>query len=211
VKLSLHFGDGSKACLRREHSRLLVEKVRVTDPSVEVFFDDRSLKLLFDAQHRPVDSVLERSLDMRGTREELLATWRCFSLLAQRAAGLRAVQALWCEYRDLSPSAQWSKPATPQPKRKRNGQALRPECRWPALTYLNSRYPADIESRAPNSEPVLSPARSIWDGIAANSWRDHPNILDNDLNETMQRLKALVVNEIIRLVPRRQPGTAWSF
>jgi geranylgeranyl diphosphate synthase, type II len=205
VKLCLHFGDGSQAWLHREHSRLLVGKAHVRDPCVEVYFDDRSLKLLFDAQHRPVDSVLERSLDVRGTREDLLATWRCFSLLAQRAAGLRAVQALWCEYRDLSPSMQWGEPAAVKTRRQRNNHAFRVDARWPAITYLNNRYPADIELRAPNSEAILSPARSIWDGATANSWREHPNILDNDLNETMQRLKTLVVEEIMHLVPRRQP------
>ena len=168
---------------------------------MEVYFDDRALKLLFDAQHRPVDAVLERSLDVRGSREDLLATWRCFGLLAQRAAGLRAVQALWCEYRDLSPPQRW----TEAPKSGRNGQTTWPKTRWPALTYLNERYPAGAEWRDPNSDPVMAPARSLWDGVVCNSWRDHPHILDNDLDEIMRRLKAQVLDEILQLVPRRQP------
>jgi len=63
VRLALHFGDGSAAHLSAEHSRLLARHGDGLDASVEVHFDDRSLKLLFDAERRPVDSLFAGSLD----------------------------------------------------------------------------------------------------------------------------------------------------
>lgn len=206
IRLGLHFGDGSHASLRREHSRLLAGRERLAAPVVEVRFDDRALKLLFDAQHRPADSVFQTSLDIRGSREDLLATWRCFSLLAQRASGLRAVQALWTAYRDLSPPERWSAPPVPAPAVRQIGPAFWGDVRWPALDYLNHRYPADVELFRDDVEPVLAPGRSLWDGREGLSWADHPALFDNDLDETMRRLKRRVVEEILKLVPKRQPG-----
>lgn len=206
VRLSLHFGDGSLASLQRNHSSLIAARERLTGPTVEVRFDDRALKLLFDAQQKPVDAVFETSLDVRGSREELLATWRCFSLLAQRASGLRAVQALWCSYRDLSPPERWSDPPVPGTAVRQTGPAFWGDVRWPALDYLNQRYPADVELFRDDVEPVLAPGRSLWDGRVGKSWAEHPDLFDNDLDETMRRLKQRVVEEILTLVPRRQPG-----
>jgi hypothetical protein len=113
VVLALHFGDRSHAALRCEHSRLIAAAEQPELPSVAVHFDNRALKLLFDAGRRPVDALFAGSLDVRGTREQVLATWRCFELLAQRASGLRAVQALWLRYRDLDPE-RWSAPVNGQ-------------------------------------------------------------------------------------------------
>ena len=206
IHLGLHFGDGSHASLRREHSRLLASRERLETPVVEVRFDDRALKLLFDAQHRPADSVFQTSLDIRGSREDLLATWRCFSLLAQRASGLRAVQALWTAYRDLSPPERWSASPVQAPAVRQVGAAFWGDVHWPALDYLNHRYPADVELFRDDVEPVLAPGRSLWDGREGLSWADHPALFDNDLDETMRRLKRRVVEEILKLVPKRQPG-----
>src|SRR5690606_9666146 len=86
--LNLHFGDGSRASLVASRSRLVAARAP-TDATVDVHFDDRALALLFDAQRRPADQVLEGSLDVRGPRAELLAAWRCFSILSQRASGRR--------------------------------------------------------------------------------------------------------------------------
>src|SRR5690606_11974465 len=67
TRLNLHFGDGSKASLVASQSRLAAARTTV-DATVDVHFDDRSFALLFDAQRRPTDQVLERSLDVRGAR-----------------------------------------------------------------------------------------------------------------------------------------------
>ncbi len=202
--LSLHFGDRSHASLRREHSRLVARVERIERPEVEVHFDDRALKLLFDAERRPIDSVFNGSLDVRGDRPRVLATWRCFSLLAQRASGMRAIQALWCEYRDRS-AGQWIAPVTTATPHRRNGAAFWERARWPALDYLDARYPPDVELFAPDAPPMLAPARALWDGRDGSSWRAHPTLFDNDLQETMKRMKARVVEEILALVPMRSP------
>ena len=205
VRLSLHFGDGSHATLKAEHSRLMATKDRFKEPSVEATFDDRALKLLFDHQQRPVDQLFAGSLDVRGSREELLAVWRCFTLLARRASGLRVVQALWSAYRERYPPQRWSGRMTNGRGSRRRGIAYWEDARWPALAYLNQRYPADLELLHEGSEPVLAPGRSLWDGRAGLSWRAHAEVFDNDLDITMRRLKARVVEEILRLVPVRQP------
>lgn len=204
IVLSLGFGDGSAAWLRGDGSRLYAMGERAPEPSVEVRFDDRALKLLFDAQQKPVDTVLENSLDVRGSRPDLLATWRCFSILSQRASGLRPVQELWCAYRDRSPPERWRTPPVAGNGRRRRGNGYWEAARWPALDYLNARYPADAEMFR-GGDPVLAPARALWDGHVGRSWGAHPDVFDNDLLVTMGHMKARVVDEILRLVPRRQP------
>jgi geranylgeranyl diphosphate synthase, type II len=121
-------------------------------------------------------------------------------VLAQRASGLRAVQGLWCGYRDQAP-ARWSAPVADVPGQRRDGLTG-----WPALDYLDKRYPPDVELHRPSSPSVFSSARSLWDGRSANSWGAHENVFDDDLLETMQRMKARV--EILRLIPRRSPRAA---
>jgi geranylgeranyl diphosphate synthase type II len=202
VRLALHFGDGSAAHLKAQHSRLLAQQGDGLDASVEVHFDDRSLKLLFDAERRPVDAVFAGSLDVRGERPEVLATWRCFSVLAQRASGLRAVQGLWCDYRDARPE-RWSAPVS-----EANGVRRSELTHWPALDYLDQRYPPDVELRRPASPAMFSSARSLWDGRQAQSWGAHESVFDDDLQETMQRMKTRVVDEILRLIPKRSPRAA---
>ena len=99
VVLGLHFGDGSHAELRPQQSRLLAQPQHAIEANVEAYFDNRAMNLLFDLEHQPVDELLVGSLDVRGERPQVLATWRCFRLLSQRASGLRAVQTLWRAYR----------------------------------------------------------------------------------------------------------------
>jgi geranylgeranyl diphosphate synthase type II len=200
IVLGLHFGDGTSATLRAKHSVLIVEEGIAADCKVEAYFDDRSLNLLFDLQRRPVDELLAGSLDVRGERADVLAVWRCFRLLSQRASGLRAVQAIWREYRDRK-SDRWSThPPSARRARAPRRQALR-GTRWPALEYLDTRHPADSDELGVS----LAPARSIWDGRAAHSWADTPKILDNDLHETMSACKRRVMREIAKLIPRREP------
>ncbi|MDQ5819956.1 MAG: polyprenyl synthetase family protein, partial [Actinomycetota bacterium] len=103
ISLGLHFGDASDAALQARHSRLLARPEKLADPDVEVYFDERSMNLLFDLERRPVDNVLTGSLDVRGERAHVLAVWRAFQALSQRGSGLRAVQSLWRAFRDRKP------------------------------------------------------------------------------------------------------------
>jgi len=204
IRLHLAFGDGSAALLRARQSTLLVEPAGGdTTGEVEVHFDDRALNLLFDAAQRPSEQALEQSLDMRGTREHLLAVWRCFRLLSQRASGLRVVQALWSAYRDERPDAWTSTARTDAPARQR-GPAFWDDAAWPALDWLDRRHPAERDLLE-RDEPVLAPARSLWNGRLAESWQTGNAIFDNDLMVTMERCKTLVVDEILRLIPKKQP------
>lgn len=203
VRLALHFGDGSHAGLHREHSRLIAVAREPARPSVAVHFDNRSLKLLFDADRRPVDALFAGSLDVRGNRGQVLATWRCFELLAQRASGLRVVQALWVAYRDRD-AQRWGTPVDDARPARRNGVAYRSESNWPALDYLDRRYPPDVELKRADHAPFFSRARSLWDGRDGHAWGEHPPVFDNDLQETMQRLKARVTAEILELLPKRR-------
>jgi geranylgeranyl diphosphate synthase, type II len=200
VRLALHFGDGSQGALWAVHSRLEVQAHTIDAANVQVHFDNRALKLLFDAERRPVDAVRAGSLDVRGERPDVLATWRCFSVLSRRASGLRAVQALWCSYRDRQ-LTRWDAPvqthAGPAASPRQTAR-LRHQAHWPALDYLDQCHPLD-------AEPLLQPSRSLWDGRAGANWGDHPGIFDDDLQETMQRMKRRVVDEILRLLPHRSP------
>ena len=197
VRLALHFGDGSQAALWAVHSRLLVQAAASAAPGVQVHFDDRALKLLFDADRQPVDAVWAGSLDVRGERPQVLATWRCFGVLAQRASGLRAVQALWCAYRDQH-AVRWAEPVLARQLAPPATATRREQAHWPALDYLDQRHPLD-------AEPLAQASRSLWDGRRAAGWGDHAGLFDDDLQETMQRMKRTVVDEILRLLPRRSP------
>jgi geranylgeranyl diphosphate synthase type II len=202
IRLLLHFGDGSHALLSDGRGLLLARHANRDEPAeVEVHFDDRSLALLFDGAGWPADQALENSLDMRGSREELLAVWRTFRLLAQRASGLRAVQAIWTAYRG---PRDWESPGTSPPPGRRDATTHWEIARWPALDWLDQRHPAGAELMA-RGEPVLAPARSLWTGRQSGSWQAHRAVFDNDLDETMARCKQLVVDEILRLVPLKQP------
>lgn len=204
TRLNLYFGDGSEASLLARQSRLVAARAPI-DATVAVHFDDRALALLFDAQRRPTDELLEGSLDVRGPRPALLATWRCFSILSQRASGMRIVQAIWSRYRAQAQDERWSgRVEAPPPGRRKRGNGRWERSRWPALTYLDQRHPAARELIEKN-EPVLAPARSLWNGHDGASWQDQPEIFDNDLQETLARCKQSVVDEVLRLIPRKAP------
>lgn len=204
TRLNLYFGDGSEASLLARQSRLVAARAPI-DATVAVHFDDRALALLFDAQRRPTDELLEGSLDVRGPRPALLATWRCFSILSQRASGMRIVQAIWSRYRAQAQDERWSgRVEAPPPGRRKRGNGRWERSRWPALTYLDQRHPAARELIEKN-EPVLAPARSLWNGHDGASWQDQPEIFDNDLQETLARCKQSVVDEVLRLIPHKAP------
>ncbi|WP_299964309.1 polyprenyl synthetase family protein [uncultured Roseobacter sp.] len=204
IRLHLVFGDGTASLMQARQSTLDVIPAQDEDVGdVEVHFDRRTLNLLFDAAQRPSEQALERSLDMRGTREDLLAVWRCFKLLSQRASGLRSVQAIWSAYRDQT-RALWSGAAEQVPVTRARGAAYWDHAGWPALDWLDRRHPAQQEMLA-RDEPVLAPARSLWNGREAESWQATRDIFDNDLMVTMDRCKKLVVDDILSIIPKKPP------
>jgi geranylgeranyl diphosphate synthase type II len=208
IVLGLHFGDGSHAELRAEHSRLLAAPRRASAPTVEVYFDDRALNLLFDLERRPVDEVAAASLDVRGERDAVLAVWRTFQLLSQRASGLRAVQALWRAYRDATPERWGSAPVPNVAAEGPSPTALAPprDTGWLALDYLDHRYPDDVDVAAGTvGGTVRTASRTLWDGRASDSWWAPPAGSDADLMDTLLSCKRRVREELLRMVPDREP------
>jgi geranylgeranyl diphosphate synthase type II len=206
VRLHLMFGDGSSSLMQARQSTLKLDPAGLqteTASDVAVHFDDRALMLLFDAIQRPSDQALEQSLDMRGSREDLLAVWRCFRLLSQRASGLRVVQALWSDYRDAR-AGSWQPGAMPTARPRKRGAAYWDDAAWPALDWLDKRHPAGVDLLE-RKEPVLAPARSLWNGRQAESWQAPEDVFDNDLLMTMEICKTRVVEEILRLIPAKPP------
>jgi len=203
IKLGLHFGDASEATLRPDHSRLIAATGRDGTPDVEVYFDDRSLNLLFDLDRRPVDQVLERSLDVRGERPQVLAVWRTFQLLSQRASGVRPVQLLWRAYREKRAGFWGALHGSSG-----NGQGTTPwgGTGWRALEYLDYRHPEDQDVRSATVGGMLEPkSRLLWDGYASDSWWKAETLRDSDLLETMNACRAQVRQEIQRMIPEREP------
>ncbi|WP_371100409.1 polyprenyl synthetase family protein [Streptomyces sp. PU_AKi4] len=199
IRLGLHFNDDSHATLTARHSRLLVEQTRCTAPDVEVVFDNRAMNLLFDLQRSAIDQVLLDSLDVRGSREDTLAVWRAFTLLSQRAAGLRMLQELWAEYREQAPQL-WgtASPAAVEP-------ATAP-VDWTALDYLTRRAPEDApEPPALINGTTVTAPRPLWDGRVNSGWWQEPAVHDADLLETMRVCRARTHEEIQRLLPDREP------
>ncbi|MET7683039.1 polyprenyl synthetase family protein [Streptomyces sp. NPDC005423] len=199
IRLGLRFNDGSHATLTAWHSRLVVRQDRCPDPDVEVAFDNRAMNLLFDLQRPPVEQALPGSLDVRGSEEDTLAVWRAFTLLSQRAAGLRSMQELWGNYREQAPQLWGSAtPATP-------GPAAAP-VDWTALDYLAQRFPEDAPaSPALIGDTTVRAPRLLWDGRTSTSWSLEDAVQDADLMETMRRCRARTNEEIDRLLPDREP------
>lgn len=202
VSVSLRFGDGSQGRLSAGRSRLYASSkapTKETKSAVDLYFDDRALVMLFDAAKRPSEQVLEQSLDMRGGRDDLLATWRCFRLLSQRASGLRSVHMIWSSYIQSVEVTENRATALNTPDLNRDAHDY-----WPALDWLNKRHPAghEIISRA---EPVLMPARLLWNGRQSDSWQAAPLVFDTDLFSTMERCKTRVVEDIMGLLPDTEP------
>lgn len=205
ITLGLHFGDSTHATLRPDHSRLIAEPIRAKSPNVEVHFDDRSLNLLFDLDRRPVDQVLERSLDVRGEMDQVLAVWRTFQLLSQRASGVRSVQLLWRAYREERPD-RWGVPSKSWAPTTTNGFSPPRDTGWRALDFLDHRHPedSDMQSGSVGGMLILN-SRSIWDGRSSSSWWKAEPLQDSDLLETMKVCRARVRDEIQRMIPDREP------
>ena len=193
IALGLHFGDGSHGSLRANRSRLLTGLRRVVAPRVELYFDEQGMNLIFDLQRRPIDEVLPAALDVRGTRADVLAVWRTFRLLAQRAAGIRAVQDLWRGFRSRRADL-WG---TPPPARSGAGSAPWGDTGWRALEYLGRR--------SPSGDPSAVAPRNLWDGHLSRPWSAVDDLFDADLMETLSRCKARVSAEMGRVIPDREP------
>ncbi|WP_406000210.1 polyprenyl synthetase family protein [Streptomyces sp. NBC_00829] len=199
IRLGLHFNDGSQATLTARHSRIVVDQDRCPDPDVEVVFDNRAMNLLFDLQRPPVDQALSGSLDVRGSQADTLAVWRAFTLLSQRAAGLRSMQELWGAYREQAPQLWGSAaPAVREP-------AAAP-VDWTALDFLAQRSPEDAPAPpALIGDTTVKAPRLLWDGRTSTSWSLEDTVGDADLLETMRRCRARTNEEIDRLMPDREP------
>lgn len=233
LELGLTFGDGSHAALRTRRSRLLATREPADDPDVEVVFDERALNLLFDLERAPAEELLAGSLDVRGERDQVLAVWRAFGLLSQRASGLRAIQTLWRAYRDRS-RENWgrsdhlapvpgARPA-PHPDRPGDGaggpdghdgsqvaDGAPAQQEWRALDWIFGRAP---RVEAANAIPrvvggtVLPRSRTLWDGRRSSSWWPGRGFEDADLRETLEACRDRVRKEMESLVPDREPREA---
>lgn len=192
VVLALHFGDGSEATLSAQLNSLVVTRSRADAP-VACFFNDQSLVKLYDLELRPRQVLEQGAFDVRGPAEQVLAVWRTFQLLAQRAAGLRSVQSLWRAYRqsrglDFSASPEFELhepgPGSPPPD---------------AAALARGGEPTVTESAS------VAPSRVLWDRKAGKGWWTCEGPHDADLFETMEVCRRRVAEEIARGIPRRGP------
>jgi geranylgeranyl diphosphate synthase, type II len=190
IVLALHFGDGSDATLSTRFNSLVVTRTRADAP-VACFFDNQSLIRLYDLELRPSQVLEQGVFDVRGPTDQVLAVWRTFQLLAQRAAGLRPVQSLWREYRrarDLDfVVASGDRVREPCP----GGQA--PD----AAALL--REPVGAQSAS------AATTRVLWDRKAGEGWWTCGGPQDADLFAVMEVCRRRVADEIFRLIPDRGP------
>ncbi|MGX1561088.1 polyprenyl synthetase family protein [Streptomyces sp. NPDC055506] len=202
IRLGLSFNDGTTASLTPRHSRLVFDEGRDGAADVEVVFDDRAMNLLFDLQCRPVDQVLPTSLDVRGEGRQVLAVWRAFALLSQRASGLRHVQGLWEDYRRRSPGLWGTAVHTPEEQ----GDDVGETTGWTALDYLNHRRPGPASAAdAAIGGRLVIPPRSLWNGRTSTPWWEELPLTDADLVDTMRVCRDRVAEEMRHLIPDREP------
>lgn len=206
IVLGLHFGDSSHAELRAQHSCLFAQPNLSEQPTVEAYFDDRSFNLLFDLENQPVEQLWIESLDVRGNRDQVLSVWRVFRLLSQRASGLRAIQNIWQQYR-ANRSHLWGVPASGGQVPISTASIQPPRTTgWSALDYLDHRYPKDIDAvQSTLGNTVYVDSRTLWNGQTSFPWWELTDVIDADLMETLQGCKHRVKQEILRLVPNREP------
>ena len=189
IVLALHFGDGSHATLRAHHNSLAVGR-GLGAGTVECFFDDRSLVALYDLEARPGQVLAQGAFDVRGTTDEILAVWRTFQLLAQRAAGLRSVQSLWTGYRHERGLAAAVAG---------NGHEPGPASDVPDAAALLRGGAAAAESAS------VATTRVLWNRRAGEGWWALEGPRDADLFDVMERCRRRVAEEILTLIPTRHP------
>jgi geranylgeranyl diphosphate synthase, type II len=192
IVLALHFGDGSDATLQARLNSLVVSRIRATGP-VACFFDDESLIRLYDLELRPSAILEQGAFDVRGPIDQVLAVWRTFQLLSQRAAGLRAVQALWREYRQrrdlefaVAPSrvAPDPGPASPSPD---------------AAALIREGDPGIARSAS------VATTRVLWDRSSGEGWWTFEGPRDADLFYFMEVCRRRVADQIVHRIPKRRP------
>ena len=192
IALALHFGDGSDATLSARLNSLVVTRTRADAP-VACFFDDQSLIKLYDLELRPSEVLQQGAFDVRGPTDQVLAVWRTFQLLAQRASGLRAVQSLWRAYRrghDLDFVI------APEDRLHRPG----PASQAPDAAALVR----DGDLTVARSASVAT-TRVLWDRNAGEGWWTFEGPRDADLFDIMEVCRRRVADEIFRLIPNRRP------
>jgi geranylgeranyl diphosphate synthase type II len=206
ITLGLHFHD-SRATMTVRYSRLIVEPELADSPDVEVVFDDRALNLIFDLRRPAVEQVLPQSLDVRGDREQVLAVWRAFTLLAQRASGLRFVQQLWRAYREQTPRHWGQVAGSAAVVSSPHGQAA---SGWHALDFLAARTPLEAEGVATSviGGTVHAVPRLLWNGQQSTGWWLPQPVTDADLVETMAACRARTNRQIDAMLPDREPRAA---
>ena len=192
VVLGLHFGDGSHATLRGRLNSLAVSRTRTTAP-VACFFDDDSLVRLYDLELRPRTILEQGVFDVRGPTDQVLAVWRTFQLLAQRAAGLRPIQALWREYRRCRDLAFVVAP-------ERLVYAPGPGSPSPdAAALVRDGDPTVARSAS------VATTRVLWDRTAGEGWWTFEGPRDADLFDFMEVCRRRVADRIVELIPNRRP------
>lgn len=207
IVLGLHFGDESEAQLTTERSRLVVTVGNPLPPQVEVWFDTRAMNLIFDLTSSPVQEVLPRSLDVRGERPDVLAVWRTLRLLGQRAAGLRAVQETWREFRRQAPGLWGHLEPDRHDAILTSGLPTPRGTGWSALDYLDDRSPADTGSALANGT-VNGHPRVLWDGYTSTGWWETERVWDADLLTIMTTCRDRAAEEMDRLIPDRSPKSS---
>ncbi len=192
IVLAMHFGDGSYAALSARLNSLVVTRTR-GNASVACFFDDQSLTKLYDLELRPSEILQQGAFDVRGPIDQVLATWRTFQLLAQRAAGLRPVQSLWREYRRGRDLDFVTAPAD-------------------RLTYPGpGSQPPDAAGLVRDADLMVARSASVattrvlWDRNAGEGWWTFEGPQDADLFDIMEVCRRRVADEIFRLIPNRRP------
>jgi geranylgeranyl diphosphate synthase, type II len=192
VALTLHFGDGTHAALTARHNSLVVARGLI-EGTVECFFDDSSLLRLYDLERRPSEILEQGVFDVRGTAEQVLATWRTFRLLAQRGAGLRSVQALWLAYRrsrglDLGVGT--------------NGMGFDP---GPGADVPDAAGMLRGVDGSPGQSASVATTRVLWDRKAGQGWWTFEGPRDADLFNYMEACRRRTADEIEKLIPKRHP------
>lgn len=194
--VALYFGDGSRAHLRAEHNTLVIGRGAADRTTVECRFSDESLRQLFDLERRPVEALVLDELDVRGRPSAVLAAWRTFRLLAQRASGLRVIQTLWARYR----AARGLDAARPSA-----GDRPPPGPRSPfpdAAALLQGTE--DVSARS----AAVATTRVLWDGRGGAGWWTFPGPKDADLFDVLEACRGRAAQEIERRIPTGVPRAA---
>ncbi len=191
--LALHFGDGSHATLSARLNSLVLMR-NGTDAPVTCFFNDDSLIRLYDLELRPAQVLEQGTFDVRGPTDQVLAVWRTFLLLAQRAAGLRPVQSLWREYR---------RARSLNLKVTRDSHVVEP---GPASQPPDASVVLRADKLAEAQSASVATTRVLWDRKVGQGWWTLEGPQDADLFEVMEICRRRVADEIFRLIPKRRPA-----